>query len=185
MIFPKKEVLLKDGSKVIFKSPEVSDAKMLLNNIVNVCSSTDNLLSTPEDFAKFINDISLEENFIKSHSEGKNTIICVYDNDVIVGNCEITFCSHQKDRHRASIGIAIEKEYQNKGIGSLLFDELIKIAKETEGIEQIELSVVATNDRAKHLYSKKGFVKVGDIPRQLKLKDGRYLDGESMVLFLK
>ena len=61
---------------------------------------------------------------------------------------------------------------------------MIKLAKETEGIEQIELDVVAVNERAKHLYTKKGFKKVGDIPHQLKLSNGTYLDGESMILVL-
>ena len=185
MIFPRKEVVLKDGTKVVFKSPEVSDAKMLVNSIIKIAGSTDNLLSAPEDFDKYLKDITLEEKYIQSHYEGKDTIISVYHNDLIVGSCNIDFHFHQKDRHRASVGIAIEKEYQDKGIGSLLFDELINIAKQIEGVEQLELSVISTNERAKHLYTKKGFVKVGDIPRELKLKDGRYLNGESMVLFLK
>ena len=34
MIFPRKEVALKDGTKVVFKSPEVSDAQMLVNSII-------------------------------------------------------------------------------------------------------------------------------------------------------
>ena len=54
----------------------------------------------------------------------------------------------------------------------------------TEGIEQLELGVIANNEKAKRLYTKKGFVKTGDIPHELKLKDGTYLDGETMVLFL-
>ena len=33
-------------------------------------------------------------------------------------------------------------------------------------------------------FYKKGFIKTGDIPHELKLKDGTYLDGETMVLFL-
>ena len=185
MIFQRKEVTLKDGSKVTFKTPEVGDATKLLDHIIAVAASTNNLLSEPRDFQKYLDDISLEEKYISNNREGPNYCIAVYDNDSIVGVCSLDFHSHQKDQHRSRVGIAIRKEYQNKGIGSLLFDELIRLAKETEGIEQIELDVIKTNEMAKHLYTKKGFRKVGDIPHQLKLKDGRYLDGESMVLFLK
>ena len=185
MIYEPKEFILKDGRKVIFKTPEISDAKKLLNSIITVANSTDFLLSTEQDFEHYVKDITKEENFIASAREGTDYLIAVYDNDVIVGNCSLNFKRFQKERHRASIGIAIQKPYWDKGIGSLLFDEMIKLAKQKEEIELIELDVIATNERAKHLYMKKGFVKTGDIPRQLKLKDGTYLDGEAMVLFLK
>ena len=94
------------------------------------------------------------------------------------------------DRHlleeaaAAAIGIAITKEYQSMGIGSLLFDEMIKIAKQTPGVEQIELDVIDNNEKGLRLYKSKGFVQTGTIPHQLKLKDGTYLNGLTMVLFL-
>ena len=81
-------------------------------------------------------------------------------------------------------GLAVSEEYRGLGIGSILFDIMIDLAKKTPGIEQIELDVIGVNERAKRLYTSKGFVKVGDKPHQLKLKDGTYLDGENMVLFL-
>ena len=41
---------------MVFKSPEVSDAKMLVNSIIKIAGSTDNLLSAPEDFDKYLKD---------------------------------------------------------------------------------------------------------------------------------
>lgn len=184
MVYSEREFVLKDGTKVAFKSPDVSDARLLLDHIIKVASSTNNILSTPDDFKKYLDDISLEEKYIASKREGKNCSIAVFYQGVIVGVCSLDFRYHQKDSHRASIGIAIQEEFQNKGIGSLLFDEMINIAKNTEGVEQIELDVINSNAMAKHLYTKKGFVKYGDKPHELKLQDGTYLDGESMVLFL-
>ena len=184
MVYEAKEFIIKDNRKVVFKTPDVCDAKQLLDNIITVGGSTDNLLSSPEDFDKYLKDISLEENFIKNTREGINYLIAVYDEGKIIGSCSLDLHFHKKDKHRALIGIAIQKPYWDKGIGSLLFDEMIKIAKGLADIEQIELDVISTNERAKHLYSKKGFVKTGDIPHQLKLSDGTYLDGETMVLFL-
>lgn len=184
MVYNPKEVSLKDGTVVILKTPEVKDAKMMLDNIINVANSTDYLLSAASDFQKYLDDISKEEAFIAAKRESKDHMVAVYLNDVIIGCCSLDLHFHEKDKHRAVIGIAIQKPYWDKGIGSILFDELIEIAKNTEGIEQIELDVIANNARAKHLYTKKGFVKTGDIPHQLKLKDGIYLNGETMVLFL-
>ena len=184
MIYKAKEFILKDGSKAIFKTPEVSDAKQLLNNIITTANSTDYLLTSEEDFAKYVEDISFEENFIRNNRESNNWLIAAYIDEYLVGSCSLDLHFHKKDKHRATIGIAIQKPYWDKGIGSIFFDEMIKIAKTLEGIEQIELDVAANNERAKHLYTKKGFVKTGDIPHQLKLDDGTYIDGELMVLFL-
>ena len=183
MVYEKKEFVLKDGNKVVFKIPEISDAEKLLNHIKLVASSTDFLTRTAEDFT---NDVALEEKFIASRRKESCVYICAYSGDDIIGCCEMNFGILNKNKHRATIGIAIQKAYQNKGLGSLFFDEMIRIAKENNNIEQIELDggVISNNELAKHLYTKKGFIKTGDIPRQLKLKDGTYLDGELMVLFL-
>lgn len=54
MIYKAKEFILKDGTKAIFKTPEVSDAKMLLINIISVANVTDNLLSSAEVFSKLV-----------------------------------------------------------------------------------------------------------------------------------
>lgn len=186
MFYKAKEFILKSGLKVTLKSPEVHEARDLLNQIIEVTKTTEYLTSRPEDFDRFLKDIKKEEDFITSFIDSKNYLIAAYVNGKLIGNCAIKFLTHEKDKHRALVGIAIIKEYQGLGIGSLLFDELINIARNTEGIEQIELDggVISRNEIAKALYTKKGFVKVGDIPHQFKLKDGTYLDGEMMVLFL-
>jgi ribosomal protein S18 acetylase RimI-like enzyme len=44
--------------------------------------------------------------------------------------------------------------------------------------------VIKENERAKRLYTSKGFVKTGDRPRVLRLPNGKYLDEELMVLYL-
>lgn len=184
MIYQRKEFVLKNGTKLILKSPEQSDAKMLLNQIVKTTSQTDYLLSTPNDFDE---DISKEEEFISRFNESNDYLICAYVDGIIVGNSALKFLKHAKDKHRAKVGIAIMKEYWGLGIGSIMFDEIIDIAKNTSGIEQIELDggVIAENKRAISLYTKKGFVKTGTIPHELKLNDGTYLDGILMTLFLK
>lgn len=185
MIFQEKCYILRDGRKISIKSPEVEDANMLLNHIVKVASSTDYLLSEPEDFGKYYQDISKEEALIKSYQDGPDYLFAVYLEGNIIGNSSLNFHHHVKDKHRARIGIAIQKDYWDLGIGTILMQEMIKVAKATPGIEQIELGVISVNERAKHLYSKVGFRKVGTLPRQLKLKDGTYLDEDMMVLLLK
>lgn len=185
MIYEAHEFTLKNGLKVTIKSPEVSDALKLLDNIVNVSESTNYLLSEPEDYDIYYKDIKLEEDFITSFNNKRDYLLCVYLDGQIIGNSALRFNYHEKDKHRVNIGIAIQEKYQGLGIGSILFDIMIELAKNSEGVEQIELDVINANEKAKRLYLKKGFKKTGDIPHQLKLKDGTYLDGEMMVLFLE
>ena len=52
--------------------------------------------------------------------------------------------------------LIVKKEYRNNGIGTLLTDFLIDKAREM-GYREISLGVDCDNERALHLYKKKGF----------------------------
>ena len=56
----------------------------------------------------------------------------------IAGNCQITWNNRIKTRHRASVAIALLIDYWNQGIGTRLFQELIRIAENNENILQIK-----------------------------------------------
>jgi ribosomal protein S18 acetylase RimI-like enzyme len=73
------------------------------------------------------------------------------------------------------VAIAILKKYWNIGIGSAMFEELIKSAREHGGVDLIELGFIEGNDRARHLYEKFGFKIVSETPNAFKLKDGTRL----------
>lgn len=93
----------------------------------------------------------------------------------IAGNCEINFKGGLKISHRATVAIAILKEYWNLGIGSAMFDELISVAETRPEIQILELEFIEGNDRAKALYEKYGFRIVGERPNAFKIKDGSLL----------
>ena len=61
---------------------------------------------------------------------------------------------------------------------------MISIARNRNGVTQLELEVIKENERAKRLYTSKGSIKTGDRPRVLRLPNGKYLDEELMVLYL-
>ena len=184
MITEPKEYLLKNGLKVVVKTPEIEDAYNIVNHIIAVARSTHFLLSEPEDFQKYLDDIDLEKEKLRQYRDGKDYMFAVYLDGIVIANSNLNFFNHLKDRHRARVGIGIQKEYWNLGIGTILFNEMIETARNTPGIEQIELEVISINERAKHLYEKMGFRKVGTLPHQLKLPDGTYYDEDVMVLFL-
>jgi ribosomal protein S18 acetylase RimI-like enzyme len=173
MIFEDKSILLKDGRTAILKSPCVEDAEKLLNYIKKSCGETDFLLRYPEEW-----NITVEQEveWVNRLRSSPNTLgIACYVDGEVAGNCEISFRSGIKTSHRATVAIAILKDYWNLGIGSALFEELIAAAQK-RGTEIMELAFIEGNDRARHLYEKFGFRVISQKPNAFKLKDGTYRD---------
>ncbi|HLG22980.1 MAG TPA: GNAT family N-acetyltransferase [Candidatus Manganitrophaceae bacterium] len=75
----------------------------------------------------------------------------------------------------------VPSEESGRGIGRGLLQEAVQRAKEMDGLEQINLTVVATNTRAKQLYSSEGFEPFAVEKRGLKHGE-RYFDEEQMAL---
>jgi len=181
VIFEEKEIILKDGRKAIFKSPCAEDAEKLLNYIKRSSTETDFLTRYPEEWNISVEQEEAWVNRVRS-SQNVLAITCYIDGEV-AGNCEISFKGGIKTAHRATVGIAILKDYWNLGIGTAMFEELIAEAKKRQ-TEIIELDFVQGNERAKHLYEKFGFRVVAEKPNALKLKDGTYLSEFYMQKYL-
>lgn len=81
--------------------------------------------------------------------------------------------------------MSVVKDWRNQGVGVALLQGLVRWATAHERLENIELSVHATNERAIALYEKVGFVREGFRKRQLKYEDGSYVDSVLMTKFVK
>ncbi|MBQ9079810.1 MAG: GNAT family N-acetyltransferase [Clostridia bacterium] len=173
MIFEQKEITLKNGKTAIFKTPDVEDAPKMLDYIKTACGETHFLLRYPEEWDSVT--VEQEEKWVESSRNAPNnlTISCYIDGKV-VGNCALTFLSGLKMSHRATVAIAIIREYWGLGIGSAMFREMIAAAQE-HGTEILELEYIEGNDRARALYERFGFRVVGERPNAFKLKDGTLL----------
>ncbi len=184
MIFEDKQITLKDGRTAILKTPCIEDAEKMLNYIKKSCGETDFLARYPEEW----NSVSVEseEKWVRNLRESQSALaITCYIDGEIAGNCEINFRGGIKTSHRATVAIAILKEYWNLGIGSAMFAELIAAAEERPEIEIVELEFVEGNDRARALYEKYGFKIVGERPNAFKLRDGCLLKEYFMQKELK
>ena len=171
MIFEDKKIILKDGRTAILKTPCMEDAEKLLNYIKKSCGETDFLVRYPEEWENAT--VESEEKWIKSRRDARNAVVITcYIDEEIAGNCEINFRGGIKTSHRAGVAIAILNDYWNLGIGSAMFNELVKIAQANPQIEILELEFIEGNERAKALYEKYGFKIVGERPNAYKLKDG-------------
>lgn len=116
-------------------------------------------------------------------SSGETEFIVRYPEEC--GNCAISIPTSIKKKHRASVSIALLSEYWNQGIGTRMFQEMIRIAESFEDVIQIELDFVEGNTRARHLYEKMGFRITGVRPNAIRLKNGSLLNEYMMVREIK
>jgi len=183
MRFPEKSITLKDGTQAILRAPRIDDAQPLLDFLLACAAETEFLMRTPEEC-----NITLEQEarFIQSKldSEYDCMIVCEINGE-IAGNCDLTFSTRIKTRHRAGVAIALYKKFWGKGIGAAMFREMIALAEQRPGILQLELEYVDGNDRGRALYEKMGFEIVGRRPDAYRLQDGSLRDEILMMKKLK
>ena len=154
MILEAKTITLKNGRTAILKTPEPGEGEKLLDLIQTCSRETDFLARCPEEWDM---PLEREEAWIKELREAPNALaIACYLDDEVVGNCEFRCHRGIKTRHRASIGISIRRKCWSLGIGSAMFDELIREARKY-GVAILQLEYIAGNERGRRLYEKYGF----------------------------
>ncbi|WP_432355823.1 GNAT family N-acetyltransferase [Sporosarcina sp. A2] len=108
----------------------------------------------------------------------------VFEQHELIGIITLVKEKLMKLSHRANIvAMYVCPEKRDLGIGRDLVNAAIHKARELEGIEQIHLTVVTSNQPARNLYLRLGFEVVGTEKQALKLDD-TYYDEDLMVLYL-
>ena len=158
-----ENIKLKNNMVCIIRNAAITDAKGVLENTKIIREETDFLLSYPDEINFSIEE---EEELLEDKENSPCEIqICALVDNRIVGLAKISAVgSKEKVKHRAELGISIEKEYYGLGIGTALTKACIDCAK-TAGYRQLELEVVAENKNAIALYKKFGFKESGRNPR--------------------
>ncbi len=170
MIFPEKEILLKDGRTALLRTPREEEAEELLDYLRAVSGETEFLTRRPEEVET---DPEKERAWVRGRRASPDALtISCFLGGRIVGNCEIGFSARKKTAHRATLGIALRREAWGLGIGSALFSELIAAGRE-RGVAFLELCCMEENARAIALYERFGFRTVSRLPDAFRLSDGR------------
>ena len=171
---------LKDGRKALLRSPRDEDIQGIIDYLYVSAGETDFLIRYPEECGKYTAEMEKTLFDRINASDNDAMIVCLVDGKV-AGNCMISWKTSIKTRHRAGVAIALLRDYWNQGIGTRMFQELIRIAEENENILQMELDYVEGNTRARALYEKMGFRISGIRPNAIRLKDGTLLNEISMI----
>lgn len=174
---------LKDGRLATIRSVCNEDIDGMLDYLRVSAGETEFILRYPEECDKYTPEGEKALFDRVNASDNEAMLVCLVDGKV-VGNCQISWSTGIKTRHRASVAIALLKEFWNLGIGTRLFQELLRIAEENPNIIQVELEFVEGNSRARALYEKMGFEITGVRPNAIRLKDGTLLNEYEMIKVL-
>ena len=143
--------------KIIIRKPETVDFqgvhklmmqvhKLHVNERNDIYKDVD-----PINFAEFKNELSNSNN-IYLIAEFKNEIVGICFSQIK----EISNNKIMKDRKILNIeNICVDKNYQKKGIGKKLYEQIVQLAKE-RNIDNIELLVWGFNENAINFYKNLG-----------------------------
>lgn len=98
----------------------------------------------------------------------------------IVGQIGMDVMTNPRRKHVANIGMAIDEEWQGKGVGKALLDSMLVLANKWLAIKRIELEVYTDNQAAIVMYEKFGF-KIEGTAKQYAFRDGEYVDVHLMA----
>ena len=178
-----KTITLKDGRTCLLRNGVADDGQAVLD-VFNLTHEETDYLLTYSDENSFT--VSQEAEFLQRKTDSADIIeiIAVVDG-VVAGTAGIDALGmRDKIKHRAVFGIAIAKAFWGLGIGRYLMESCIECAR-TAGYLQLELEVVAENERAVEMYKKAGFVEYGRNPKAFRLRTGEYQELVDMRLELQ
>ena len=131
-------------------------------------------LAAPFRFINVDVDIEWFENYMKNRANIVRCAIVRRDDDEILGMItlfDIDFLNQSAELH-IMIG---SKNEQNCGVGTFAIRKMLDHAFFNLNLQRIELSVLAENKRAQHVYEKCGFQREG-MKRKSNYKCGRFHD---------
>ena len=183
MKFEPRTITLKDGRTCTLCPADPDYAADLIEYMIRTTEESPFLLRYPDEIHYTVEqEREILNNIL--NDPGQVMMTGIVDGKV-AGNCSISGIGNKrKIRHRCSLAIALYRDYWGLGIGSAMIGYLAELAEQI-GFEQIDLEVVAENERAQALYRKCGFVESGKRIRALKSDDGTFHDEVLMVRILK
>jgi len=149
----KKYVVLKDGSKVLLRPIKPSDATMKQDLFYSLSKET-----VTRRYLGSLKAMPLKRIW--------PYVIVDYDKEmVIVGTVQddgnesliaIGSYSRVPNTNLAEVALVVRDDWQNKGLGTLLFNYLCEIAKK-RGLDGFTAWVLADNSRMMHIFKKSGY----------------------------
>ena len=171
-------VVTKDGRAVLLRPAIEEDASQLIQAVDSVAREGVFLPSF-----RFEMDEEKERAFIAGAIEREDLILMALLDGRLVGWVTLLRARAEFCRHTAELGMGVIQGYRQIGIGTALMDYALQWAAE-QGIEKVNLGLRASNERARALYRKCGFIQEGYRVRDIKDTHDHYDDSVEMAYFV-
>ena len=168
----------KSGKQITIRKACKSDASSLRNCILSYINGV-SIPFTRDEFDKSDSEL---EHWIEELNCNQNSLLLVAeDNGKIIGNIDVTSNRRSMLKHTGYIGMGVHEDWQNNGVGTILFQRMIECYEINNEIELLWLQVFGTNTAGLLLYRKFGFEESGRQEKFIKRYDGTYIDNVIMT----
>jgi len=145
------------------------------------------------EMQRFINDLVIEDvpilknekigiadekkyldGLLKDIKNKKTINIFAFNNKKLIANTSVK-AGIFKSKHIGNLGISIDKNFRNEGLGYLLMKEVLCLAENHLKLKKVTLAVMESNLNGINLYLKTGFKEYGRLPGALYYR-GKYVN---------
>lgn len=148
--------------ELLIRRCDISDLETLRNVCITTFQDAFASVNTEEDMNDYLQKSFNRQQIEKELSHPRSVFYLAYYKNELAGYLKINFGPAQTDiNDDASLElerIYILKEYQGNGLGSMLLEKVVEIAREND-LDYIWLGVWEKNMGAIRLYGRQGFVK--------------------------
>lgn len=174
---------IRDRRLLTIRNPIESEAESLLTLSNAILQETEYQIKKPDELRLTKED---ERFWIDRAIRNPDDLLLVAEFEKrLVGVLDFHGQDLKRLSHTGYFGISVAKEFRDIGVGRALIFCLLDWAKDHPNIEKINLSVLASNERARGLYTSMGFYEEGRRLDQIKLASGFYVDEILMGRFVK
>lgn len=165
----------KTGEVIAVRYPEMGDAEEMLR-FINEISDEKTFVRYQGEHETLESEEKYLANRLKAISNKKAVHLLAFSGSKLIGGGDV-YMMDKVEKHIGVFGILVAKDFRTKGVGGLLADLVVKEAfRELADLRIITLEVFSTNEVAKNLYKKMGFVDYGLLPEGI-IRNGRFEDG--------
>jgi L-amino acid N-acyltransferase YncA len=174
----RKEVTLKDGTKILLRAMVAEDQDALFEFFKAV----------PREDSRYLRDDVasrlLVEKWAKNLDYTKTLPILAIKNGTIIADATINRRRAGWKWHLGTVRIFVHKDFRKVGLGRMMIEEVCQIAYKLE-LEKLIVEIPDINTAAISAFDKTGFSRVAVIPNLVKDRENRSLDVVVMTKDIK
>lgn len=176
-----KTLRTKDNKEVLIRKIKTGDSESSIRFSKQIFGLP-TVLTTLNEFKQTV-ESQTEWIYSFHESDTKLALVAVHENEV-VGLLDFSTIDRQRLRHIGDFGVSVLPDFENNGIARTMIQMLLEWASANPKIEKVNLKVSSNNPKAIRLYGFLGFEKEGQMKKEIKLEDGRYVDTILMGQFV-